>query len=492
MAAAGLVVATLLSLSVAVASGADVKKSAPVFLLILLVLGWSRWWTRWRHLVALLLLIILFIPIKRYDLLVQLPFDLEPYRIFVAVLVMAWLGSLLLADPSIRLVKSGLEWPFFLIVGSALCSIALNPERVDRVGSDVTKQLTFFLSYFFVFYIIVSAVRTREALDYLIRFLVGGGAVIAVLAVVERRTGFNLFNHLSTFIPVLHFKGVNIAEDQQVRGGHLRVLGPSQHPIALSVLFVLLMPFAFYLARQYGRGRWTVVAFLICLGTLSTGSRTGIVGLLVLLLVYFVLQPRAVRRLWPALIPCVIATHFVVPGALGGVKAIFFPSGGLIADQSGNVVGSKVTSASGRLAKIGPALGELSADPVVGIGYGTRITTGSTANAPILDDQWLGTFVETGIIGVVAWVWLFVRAVRRQMRAARETFDDDSWLFTGFAAATAAFGVSMLTYDAASFIQTEFIFFIVLAFGAAFLNIHSAESPRRAEIVPVGSSGGRR
>jgi O-antigen ligase len=383
--------------------------------------------------------------------------------------VLAWTASLL-ADRRVRLDSTGLEPPLLLILAATLFSDIVNPEWVSSVAGDVLKALTFFLSFFLVFYMIVSVIRTRAEIEFLVKALVSGGAILAVAAIVERRTHYNVFDHLSSVAPVLHYNGVP-GDRQLVRGGQLRAFGPAQHPIALSVLFVLLLPFAFYLARRYGNWRWKLVALLLTLGVVATVSRTGILSLVVIISVFLIVQPRAVLRLWPALIPAVVAIQIAVPGALGTIRKEFFPKGGLIADQAD--VQGRVSSSSGRLAKLGPALEEWSRTPLLGRGFGTRITVGQTANATILDDQWLGALLETGFVGVAGWLWLFVRSVRRLTRAAKQEPGEDSWLMAALAASTTAFGVSMLVYDAFSFIQNVFVLFILLALGATLLRLRT-------------------
>src|SRR3954467_1323757 len=77
-----------------VVQGRDVQKLAPLMLALTLgVVALSRL-TRWRNLVAGLLLVILFIPIKRYSLPGSLPFQLEPYRIVVAGITLLWVSSM--------------------------------------------------------------------------------------------------------------------------------------------------------------------------------------------------------------------------------------------------------------------------------------------------------------------------------------------------------------------------------------------------------------
>jgi O-antigen ligase len=90
-------------------------------------------------------------------------------------------------------------------------------------------------------------------------------------------------------------------------------------------------------------------------------------------------------------------------------------------------------------------------------------------NADILDDQLLGTLLETGIVGFAAWIWLFVHVVRKLGRAAKEDRGPRGLLYVAVAASVAAYAESMATYDSFSFIQEVFILFFVLAIGAVAL-----------------------
>src|SRR5688500_12634475 len=48
---------------------------------------------RWPHLLGALILVILLIPIRSYALPANLPFQLELYRVIVALLVLGWVAS---------------------------------------------------------------------------------------------------------------------------------------------------------------------------------------------------------------------------------------------------------------------------------------------------------------------------------------------------------------------------------------------------------------
>src|SRR5262245_28228724 len=280
-----------------VAEQRGLHRVLPVVACIAAITAWIGPLTRWRNLVAGLVMVILFVPLNRYSLPVRLPFQLEPYRIVVAALALAWVVSLLI-DRRVRLHRSGFDGPLLIILLVTFLSDVANPGRVQTLSTYVLKGQTFFLSFFVVLYLVASVVRTRENLDFLVRLLAGGGGVVAAFAIVERRTGYNIFNHLHTFFPVLNYIGTG----EQVRGGHARAMASSEHPIALSVLFVILLPLVIYLCR-YGSRKWLVVAGLYVIGITATASRTGIIGLMVIIIVYLCLQPRTVLRAWPLAIP---------------------------------------------------------------------------------------------------------------------------------------------------------------------------------------------
>ena len=133
---------------------------------------------------------------------------------------------------------------------------------------------------------------------------------------------YNVFNHLHTIFPLLQLRRRGTSSSG---AAGFAFSPPSEHPIALSVLFVILLPLVLYLARRDGR-RWLVVAGLYVIAIFTTGSRTGIIGLLVLGIVYLCLQPRLVLRAWPLAIPILAAVHVAAPGALGTIRESFDPT----------------------------------------------------------------------------------------------------------------------------------------------------------------------
>lgn len=453
--------------------------------IVLVTVVLSRHWLlRWDVLGGSLIAVILFIPIRRFVLPGSLPFQLEPYRLLVGFMVATWCTSLLI-DPRVKLRRSGLEAPLLVFLGACFASVIFNVGYIQKgaqyfdpatrtitsgsLDSNVLKAFTFFLSFVLVFYYFVSVVRQQRSVDRLVKFMVSGGVLIAVLSIVESRTGVNWFDRLPRLLPFLE---ENFLTEVPNRGARLRARGPAEHAIALSAALVMLVPLGLYLSMATRKLRWWLATGLIAVGALAAVSRTGVVMLFVVLLVFLWIRPREMKRLWPAVIPALILIHLAIPGTLGTLKDSFAPPGGLLAEQ--NVQAGGVQPGGGRLADISPSLGRWWERPLVGHGFGTRVTvydpgTGVLPNAIILDNQWLATLLETGALGAAALAWLVLRFVRRTLREARRDQSSRGLLLGALGASVLALALGMFVFDALSFVQVAFLLFIILGIGVVTL-----------------------
>jgi hypothetical protein len=240
----------------------------------------------------------------------------------------------------------------------------------------------------------------------------------------------------------------------------------------LGALLVMILPISVYFTRTQGR-RWIIASVFLIVGALGTASRTALSMILAEFILFLIVKPREAKRLFPLVVPAIVVIHVLAPGALGGLKSALFPKGGLIAQQTQLGLNADPQLAGGRIRQISPMVIEASHHPFFGEGLGTRLTGFDTKNrnAPILDDQWLNNLLDVGYIGFALWIWLFVRSIRLLLRRARESSGDgDEWLFLGLAASVLSFAIGMLTFDAFSFTQGPFVFWILLGLSAALLS----------------------
>jgi polysaccharide biosynthesis protein PslJ len=478
---AGVGVTVLLVLAQAASasrSGANVTLGAITFLLVLY--AWRRPLLAWPTLLGLILLVILFLPIRRYTV-GGLPPTLEPYRLIIALVLAGW-GLALLVDPATRFRGTGFDLPVVAFWLVAAISLVLNTDRMLYASSAVFKAISILLSFFLFTYFVTSVIRTRKQLDRMTMLLVGGGAVVSLFAMIEWRTGHNSFNDLQRYLPMLHLDMSSIDDSSLQRGGRQRAYASAEHPIALSAALVLLMPMAIYLYRRRGELVWLAAAAILTMGALSTTSRTSALMLFVELLVFLWLKRKATVRLLPMLLPLFVVIQVVMPGTLGTFRAIIFPEDGIVAEQS-----TERGEGTGRVGDLAPSLEEYVKKPWFGQGLRTRIPTeraGVEPNARILDDEWLGVLLEVGAIGAVCLLWVFVRAVRRLGVIARRDDEDIGWLAAALAAGLAAFAAGMISYDALSFAQVTFLVFVLLGMAAVVIGMGAgAQDPPRRSVV---------
>jgi O-antigen ligase len=104
-------------------------------------------------------------------------------------------------------------------------------------------------------------------------------------------------------------------------------------------------------------------------------------------------------------------------------------------------------------------------------------------NAPILDNQWLGIFLDIGLLGIVGWLWLFVRVARRLGRIARTRGSPDGLLAAGCVASIAGVAVAMVTFDLFAMIQETVMLWVLLALAATLVAVHFEDSTVRLRAV---------
>jgi len=423
----------------------------------------------WAWSVSALVLVVWLVPIKSYRLPVQLPFSLELYRLGM-LLLLAALGFGVVGGTR-RISAAGFAKPVLLLTAAGTLSVLVNAHAASQ-GTAV-KALPYFLSFVVAYLLVCSTIESVPAIELVLRAVVLGGVVVALAAVYESRTNYDVFDHLQQWFSFLVH--TRVTEDAQ-RGTRLRVRASAQHPIALGAALTLAVPVAAYLAgRASNRLRalgWASAGALLAVGAFSTVSRTVVLMAAAMVVAALSVRGRAVRRWWPLAAAVVVAAHLAAPGALGSLYHSFVPREGLIQSQtlrSGEV-------GSGRLADIAPGLQSWEHAPFFGHGLGTGSSTGSSGapgaivdprtGAPIIfDDQYLNSLVTIGFVGLLAVIWFVWGAAAQLVGTARRVRSREGDLVAACAVSCAGFAAGMLTFDAFSFVQCTLLFFVLAALG---------------------------
>jgi polysaccharide biosynthesis protein PslJ len=159
-------------------------------------------------------------------------------------------------------------------------------------------------------------------------------------------------------------------------------------------------------------------------------------------------------------VPLVLVGALALPGSVGSLLMNFLQPDELIASQYASA-GSR---GSGRLADLGPSLAAAQAHLPFGTGVGSRVVSGEGVNAPILDDQYLSTLLESGLLGLIAMVALLLTPVVVLLRRTRDPYlhGPERDLALALSCAFAGYAVAAVLFDAFAFQQTLMIFFLLL------------------------------
>jgi len=317
-------------------------------------------------------------------------------------------------------------------------------------------------------------IPSRERLDDLLRRLVAMAGCVAVLGIVQFATG-------RSFVDVLAIPGLSPNNDLASiynRNGFARVAGTSTHPIEFGVTLTMVLPLALHYAfndtRRTRLRRWWPVA-AIAIAVPVTMSRSAIIGVAVVLAVLLPTWDRATRRkAYVAVVGLLLVVYLAVPGLLGTMLRLFT---GISGDNS----------AQSRTDSYSFAWQFVERAPVFGRGFSTFLPM-----YRILDNQYLGLLIETGVVGVLAFLLLLVTGIRVAVKLRRATEDVAvRSLLRSLVACIGSAACSVATFDAFGFAQVTGLLFLALGCVSALrrLQLRPAEEP---EGLLVGVSDRRR
>jgi O-antigen ligase len=313
-------------------------------------------------------------------------------------------------------------------------------------------------------------IRDSDRLRLLLRRLVFAGSLLATLGIVQFATKQSFVDSITIpgFVTTQDFSAV------QDRSGFARAAGTATNPLEYAFVLSMILPFAVTLAlddrTRAGIRRWLPAA-LIAFALALSGSRSGILGLAVGLLVLFPTWSRSIKI--RAAIVAVIgvgAIYVAVPGMVGAVRDLFLD------------VGSDPSAAS-RTGSYDIAVSFIERNPLVGRGFGTFLP-----EYRILDNQWLMSLIELGIIGTTILAGLIVTTIvcvviSRRWHASSLQRQVGQAVFASIASGA----VLMAFFDVFSFRLSFGVFFFVIGLGGASWRIGQTTRVRRHEAASAAA-----
>ncbi|MEV5412351.1 O-antigen ligase family protein [Thermopolyspora sp. NPDC052614] len=303
--------------------------------------------------------------------------------------------------------------------------------------------------------LVCDGVRDANRLDFLLKCVVTAGAIVAVIGGFQFVLDLDLTRFLR--LPILEYTSADafVLERSDLR----RVAATTGHPIEFGVVCAMLLPIAAHYgfqARERAEPalRWWACTALIAMGLMFSVSRSAMLGLVGVGVVLLLGWP-ARRRLQAIAVTggFLVAVWLLVPGLLSTFYGLFANLG---ADDSIRYRTHDYAVAADQIAR----------HPWLGRG----LATWYAPKHQVFDNQYILSAVETGLIGVIVIVAMFLTAAYAALRARHLSADPATRdLGLSLAAALTVPLIGMATFDLFSFATVTGVTFLLIGASGALL-----------------------
>lgn len=270
-------------------------------------------------------------------------------------------------------------------------------------------------------------------LQTLITVVIWTGAGLAAIGLAQFATGREIVDAITIpgFVSTQDFTSIG------ARGGYVRPAGTAMSPLeyatALSFVLPIALTAALYSSRP-GIAKW-FPAGIVGLSLMLSGSRSAFLGLAIGILALFPSWSGKIRtRVAAAGFAALIAMAVAVPGMIGTLRYLFTETG-------------EDPSAQSRSGSLTLVMEFVSRNPIFGRGFGTFLP-----QYRILDNQYLLLAVEVGVVGLAAFISIWLSGAICAFRAKRLHTDDlTRQLGQALGAGALVVGLLPLFFDALSF-----------------------------------------
>ncbi|HEY2054178.1 MAG TPA: O-antigen ligase family protein [Solirubrobacterales bacterium] len=340
-------------------------------------------------------------PFNDIQLNSSLPVDLKLDRLVLPIIVLAWLLAFALGG------RGGPRWKFTPIhaalavfAAAAGLSVVLNAGYLDQTLEFglALKKLALLGAYLSFFLVIASVVRKGEIRPFM-NLILGLAVIVAVGTLWEFNFHYNVFYGLTQKLLPGGFTFTASGIDGVDEIGRRLVVGPTEHGLEVVAMLSMALPIA--LVRLMETRRWRerfLYGLIICLifgAALATYRKSAILAPIAACLVLAYFRRRELLRLAPLGLVLLVAIPILSPNALGSVIEQLHP----------NKLG--VSTVSDRVSDYDAIRPDVLSNPAFGRGFGSYNHT----SYRILDNELLTRLVESGIVGVLAFILIIVTIV---------------------------------------------------------------------------------
>jgi hypothetical protein len=409
--------------------------------------AWPRTTRALPWLLAAFMALVWLVPFDSVQLNVAFPIDLKLDRLLLPAVAVPW--AVAMATGRARAPRLRITWIHaavgaFVVV--AWLSVIVNASALSRTLELDTslKKLPLLASYVLVFAMTASIVRREEVAPF-VKYTLALAVVCAIGMIWEERAFHNLFfDWTQRALPGV-FQVAAPASGWDTAGRRI-VQGPTAHPLVAAGMLSLALPTAvlgvMHARAPRSRVLYGLAGCVMVIAILGTQRKTGLLAPVAGLLTLAYFRRSELLRLAPVGAVLLVALVIVSPGTLTPVVEQFRPN----SLESANGVSDR----SSDYDAIRP---DVWTHVALGRGFGSYQPVGHR----VLDSEMLVRTVETGVVGLAAFVLMALSVVLCARRLAQSRRPGAGAALSGIAAAVTFLVLAML-FDAMGFPQVPYIF----------------------------------
>jgi polysaccharide biosynthesis protein PslJ len=319
--------------------------------------------------------------------------------------------------------------------------------------------------------VVCDAVQRMDRLHLLLKITVCGTTFLALVGILQALIGLDLTRYLQP-------PGFRSSTDFAYvlsRGDYRRPAGTAAHPIEYGAACTMILPLALYYAFRPRIGTGARMLWMACAGLMAASavlslSRSAMLCLAVLTPILLFAWPPCRRLMSVAvLIVSVVGLGLAAPNLSATLSGLFLGA-------------SSDSSILARLRDYDAAFVEVARHPLLGRGLGTWLSS----KYNVLDNQYLHTLIENGVIGLAAFTLLFLVSVVCLVRIRSEISDpSERELALTLVAALSVGVVGSFTYDSLTFTTATGLTFLLIGAVGALIRIVRGRRRPPPLLVPV-------
>lgn len=381
--------------------------------------------------------------------------------LFGVAMLLWWCGHhLQRPDPWSRTNFQFVRSAGFVFGGAVLASYAASAQMAVTPldGNMADMGLIRVAGLLGVFLVASDGVQDEQRFLIFIRRCCTVIGLYAALGLVQFFSGVSLVDAIQ--IPGLTATGTAVVE---LRQGFVRADATAMHPLEYATVLAMFLPFCLTLAifdkQRSAFIRWFPVA-TITFSTVLSVTRSALIGVAAVFVVLFPSWPAKVRNaMILVLVTGGLIVYLVVPGMGNAITSMFL---------------GEDSSVDSRVDGYGTVMAFAGVSPWFGRGFGTFLPS-----YRILDNQFLLTLIETGLIGLLSLLLIFFAVLTAGMAGNRRLASQPMRaLGIAFVASAIAGALIFGFFDAFAFPQACHSLFLIAGLSGAYWNI-AVQSPHR-------------